>query len=116
MDGILKLNSLQKRNYIRSRKILDSAKGEQCTIQSPICNYNPETIVCCHSNESDDGKGGRIKAEDIYIAYGCAACHDFVDGRIQRSLWAEVTRKEYLDRGIKRTWKRLIEKGIIKIT
>jgi hypothetical protein len=106
--------SLQKRNYIRSKKILASANGEQCTIQSPYCNGSIETTVACHSILYEDGKGRGIKAEDIYIAYGCSACHDFIDGRNSEG-YSYLETKQFFHRGMKRTWKRLIEKGIIKI-
>jgi hypothetical protein len=102
--------NLQKRNYIRSKKILDSAKGEKCTVESPICNDDRTTTVACHSDYMEDGKGKGIKAEDIYIAYGCFNCHQWLTKDVVNDL-----KEMYFHRGMKRTWKRLIEKGIIKI-
>lgn len=58
-----------------------SAKGKDCTFRIPgICNWNPETTVWCHSNESVDGKGAGLKARDVEGAYGCSACHAYYDG------------------------------------
>ncbi|MBY0241827.1 MAG: DUF1364 domain-containing protein, partial [Burkholderiaceae bacterium] len=49
-----------------------------------VCNYNPETTVLCHSNFLADGKGMGLKAPDDRAAFGCAACHDVLDGRRPR--------------------------------
>lgn len=57
-----------------------SARGEQCTLRFPVCNFNPETTVWCHSNHACDGKGMGLKARDEEGCYGCAACHAFLDG------------------------------------
>lgn len=65
--------------------IRKSAKGEECQIRLPgVCNFDPATTVLCHSNEQADGKGMGLKASDQNAAYGCAACHDTVDGRRPR--------------------------------
>ena len=107
------MKSLQKRNYIRSKKILASAKGEQCTIQYGWC-CDPETVRFIHSNESEDGKGRGIKAEDIYGAYACHVCDQWLDSPSENGQQADL-KYYYFHRGMKRTWKRLIEKGLIKI-
>lgn len=57
-----------------------SARGEACTLRLPVCNFNPETTVWCHSNRMADGKGMGIKARDEEGCYGCSACHAFLDG------------------------------------
>lgn len=58
-----------------------AAKGSNCLIRIPgVCNYNPETVVLCHSNlPGVSGMG--MKAPDICAARGCSNCHDAVDGR-----------------------------------
>lgn len=61
--------------------IRKSAKGQDCTFRIlGICNWNPETTVWCHSNESIDGKGAGLKSRDEEGAYGCSACHYYYDG------------------------------------
>jgi len=40
--------NLQKRQYIREPKLKKSAHGAPCMINSPVCNYNPETSVLAH--------------------------------------------------------------------
>lgn len=103
-----------KRKPYRNKKILEAARGEECLIESPVCNYDPETVVACHSNESDDGKGTGQKADDCFIAFGCSACHNLVDGgELGYGSTAEY-KKYYLNRGIKRTIRRLLDLGVIK--
>jgi len=60
--------------------IRKSAKGEECTLRFPCCNGRTDTTVWCHSNHSVDGKGAGLKARDVEGAYGCFACHTFLDG------------------------------------
>ncbi len=107
---------LKKRKYIRSKKILKAAQGEECLINSPVCNNDKKTVVACHSNQSDDGKGFGVRSEDIYVAFGCFRCHVFVDDNYDEHPAKSEERDWYLDRGIKRTMKRLFELGIYKIT
>jgi len=92
---------------IRSRKLLDAARDEACT----LCGAQDGTVVAAHSNWLEDGRGASHKADDIYIAFLCHKCHYEID-------YGNATKDEkYRDftRAMKRTWKRLIEKGVIKI-
>ena len=95
---------MQKRNHIRSRKLLNAAAAEACT----ACGEWGGTVVAAHSNDSRDGKGMGIKSEDIYIAFLCAVCHSNYDKKLEP--------QAFFDRAMKRTWKRLFEKGVLKIT
>jgi hypothetical protein len=97
---------------IRSKKITQSAKGEECTMNSPVCNYNPETTVWCHSNYYEDDKGKGLKAHDIFGFYGCYACHDWFDNSTKH---LKGEKYSYFHRAMKRSWLRLIEKGVITI-
>ena len=101
-----------KTNPIRSQKLRDSARGEECTFQIPgVCNGNPETTVLCHL--SDESHGVSRKSDDIAVAYGCSNCHDALDGRT-RSIYGDEL-EWYARRAMVRTWRRMIEKGLIKI-
>jgi len=60
--------------------IRKSAKGEECTLRFPCCTRGTDTTVWCHSNHYADGKGAGLKARDEEGAYGCYACHTFLDG------------------------------------
>lgn len=98
----------------RNKKILNAARGENCLIQSPYCTNDSETVVACHSNDYDDGKGRGQKAHDCFVAFGCAACHNWVDGRLVGAKESKEERQYYHDRGIKRTILRLLEMEVLK--
>jgi hypothetical protein len=55
------------------------ARGRNCEIRLPtICNGNNETVVGCHFRLLGlSGLG--IKPEDLFMAFGCSACHQYVD-------------------------------------
>jgi hypothetical protein len=102
---------MQKDDAIRIAKILQAARGEDCTFNvEGVCNHNPETTVWCHSNEAEDGKGYGRKAHDIFGAFGCSDCHNFYDN-------GPAPREEkqfYFHRAMKRSWKQLIKRGVLK--
>jgi hypothetical protein len=94
-------------------KLTKAAKGQECTIQLyPYCNGNPETTVFCHAPSED--KGTSIKSPDFWGADGCSDCHDIVDGRRNVDIDAHEIYVCFM-RGVYRTIKRRIEKGLIKI-
>ena len=53
--------------------IRQSARGEECTLLSAVCNRDPETTVFCHIRLPGDGMG--MKPPDFFGFYGCSACH-----------------------------------------
>lgn len=100
----------EKRKPYRNKKILESARGERCTFLSPSCNGNTETVVFCHVNDPLAGKGMKQKADDYAGFYGCSACHAFYDNY-------ELPTEQmdgYVLGALYRTWRRLIDKGILK--
>lgn len=67
------------KNY-RDRNLLDMARGQNCLFRLPgICRSDPATVVAAHSNASAHGKGGAMKASDVYSAWACARCHTWYD-------------------------------------
>jgi hypothetical protein len=99
-----------KRESYRNKKILQSAKDEQCTMRTTFCNQNPQTVVAAHSNWSEDGKGMGIKADDCFIAYCCSGCHSALD----QGLIPNDEARDLFHRAMKLTWRRLLDKGILK--
>lgn len=98
---------------IRSKKITEAARGEECTLEIlGVCSFDPSTVVYCHFPDEEGGIA--LKSDDVSGAFGCHACHDAVDGRVQspefkqRSDW-------YMRRAQTRTVRRLIEKGVFKL-
>jgi hypothetical protein len=89
------------------------ARGQDCEIRVPgICLEHNETVVLCHLRMSGISGYG-LKAADALGAYGCQACHDFVDGRSHKDAPAEYRRSLLLE-GVARTLNKLITKGIIR--
>ena len=77
-----------KRSRPKTTKIRQSARGEDCTINlEGVCNYDPATVVWCHSNRASDGKAMGRKADDDRGAYGCCNCHAVYDGQAPRPSW-----------------------------
>ena len=90
-----------------------SAKGEDCTLNvAGVCNYDTTTTVLCHMPIVGEAGGGQ-KCEDYCSAYGCNCCHDWIDNRNGVHPYEE--RLFYAMRGIVRTWRRMIQKGLIQV-
>lgn len=94
---------LLNRKPIRSRRITQSARGEDCT----ICGTNDGTTVFCHLNEMWAGKGMGQKADDIAGFFGCGKCHAKYDTNIGDLDDNQIMRAMY------RTLRRLWEMGVI---
>lgn len=93
-------------------KIQASARDQECTIRIPGgCNYRTDTTVLCHEN----GAGMGMKHPDTRAAYGCAACHDIVDGRAPRpaGITYELMRA-YFKEAIAQTQRILKRKGLLQ--
>lgn len=70
---------------MKTSKIRQSARGEQCTINLPgVCNFDADTVCWCHSNRYEHGKGMGLKAKDEHGAYGCSECHATYDRQKKR--------------------------------
>lgn len=98
-----------KTNRIISPKLLKAAKGQECTLNTAKCNYDAETTVPAHINVDGGCMGG--KTDDFSIAFACSECHAQIDGK-------KLTQEDelfYTRRGLVRTWKKLIEMGMINI-
>ncbi|MEO8021088.1 nuclease domain-containing protein [Polaromonas sp.] len=65
----------------RNPHLLAMARDKPCLLLVPgCCNHRTDTTVACHSNwQEHGGKGGARKADDHYSAWGCAACHTWLD-------------------------------------
>lgn len=100
----------QKWNLIKSKKLTDSAKGEDCTLEIPgHCNGNPETTVGCHVPVEGGIMGG--KTDDTALVFGCSGCHAAID----QHLISEEEALFYKLRGLARTIKRQVLKGVLKV-
>lgn len=99
----------------RDRNLLDLAQGQHCLMRLPgICNSDPDTTVAAHSNSSIHGKGGHIKASDVYSVWACARCHNWLDNsmsatRSDRELAFEAAHKRQIV-----AWKGIAENIALK--
>lgn len=89
------------------------AKGQPCLIRCPtVCSGNLEHTVGCHVRMIGLSGGGQ-KAPDLFIAFGCHACHLVVDGQ-QKSIYSYAERRLMLVEGMMRTQAWLVEQGYVR--
>ena len=73
---------MQKQPPIRLPKLLAAANGAPCM----ACGTSDGTTVAAHSPFRHlHGGGMGIKCDDLFVAYLCSHCHDYVDGRVKRA-------------------------------
>ncbi len=95
-----------------SKKIRNSARGEDCTLRLHECNGNNETVVLCHIGSN---RGMGIKCADYFAIYACSSCHDVIDGRVSVKGAGMDIQYEKL-RALEETQGKLINKGLLVIT
>lgn len=63
-----------------SKRLRQSARGQECTLRLAGCNFNTETVILAHLSVA--GRSGMgMKAADIESCFSCSNCHDVIDGR-----------------------------------
>jgi len=87
----------KKKREGHDKRMLAACRGERCYLRVPgICIPASDTVVPCHSNEQQHGKGMGIKARDEFTVPGCWACHVWLDqGSAPRDLKFSVWRTAY---------------------
>lgn len=108
---------------VRSKAIMDAGRDMPCTLR--VSSFMPmwkcaddATVVMCHLPSA--GKGTSTKSSDLYVAAGCAHCHDILDGRDKGASEYITTHypaayAERLLRGMQETQALLIERGLIVV-
>ena len=98
---------------MKSKKIRNSARGEDCQVRIPgICNFNPETTIPAHIGH---GGGTGMKASDLEIAYCCSDCHDLIDQRTNIAEFSDLEIKLMAYEGAARTREILVSKSLIEV-
>lgn len=98
---------------LRSKKLRDSARGEECTLRIPgVCCGDPETVVLAHAPFG--GKGMGMKPPDSWAAAACYRCHSVADGREKAGISREEMAECWL-RGIAETQARWFQLGYLKV-
>lgn len=71
-----------KKRAGHDKKMLHACRGAPCYLEVPdVClrEGGRDTVVPCHSNQAQHGKGMGLKADDQYTVPGCLACHQWLD-------------------------------------
>ena len=103
---------INKNKRVKSKKITNSAKGEDCTLRIyGVCNFNSTTTIPAHMN----GGGMGYKHHDIHMCYACSDCHDWLDGRVDYHSTEDWMKKAEFGRAMVETQSKLIQKGLIKL-
>ncbi len=92
-----------------SKKLRDSARGQECTFNTGFCRHDTETTVLCHLPSDVSGKA--TKSDDWHAAFGCDRCHEAID----RHILAKEFELFYSFRALQRTQKIWRDMGLIKI-
>lgn len=114
-EAVAKVRQKLKSKLPKMTPIRASARGEACTLRFPCCSFDPATTVWCHSNRAEDGKGMGIKARDEEGAYGCHACHSWLDGGYAGHMPRALV-DVYFDLARAESQKILVRKGLIRTT
>lgn len=94
--------------------IRQAARGELCTVQiAGICRHTTETTVLAHLPHEGGIMGGKV--DDLSSCFACDMCHSVIDGVRPWPGDEGMHREFYLRRAMVRTWRRLMEKGVISI-
>jgi hypothetical protein len=84
------------------------AEGKPCQIRLVgICNRRDDTTVLCHRRGSATGGGLGLKPHDIFGAWGCSACHAYVDTHHD-----DATQVAF-DEGVFRTQQKYLDMGVL---
>jgi hypothetical protein len=102
-------NTIKRLDIPKLRKAM---RNLECTLNTPVCNYDRSTVVGCHINTEGGKMGG--KSDDTSMVAGCSSCHDAIDGRTGVSLDNEE-RLYYTRRALTRTYRLLFDAGVIKV-
>ena len=90
---------------MKSKKIRNSARGEDCSLRVSTNCQDGETVVFAHLNSNYRGVG--IKSPDLFGVYACYGCH----------IWLDAGAVDYQDqlRALQETQMKLYNKGLIEV-
>ena len=92
-------------------KLTKLARGRECQVRLPCCNYNVETTVLAHYRLAGTCGMG-MKPNDLQGAWACSACHDEIDRRT-RNFDNDFVRLAHAE-GVFRTIYILVKERVIK--
>jgi len=103
-------NTLKRLELPKLRKAM---KGLECTLNTPVCNYDSATVVGCHINTEGGKMGG--KSDDTSMVAGCSDCHSLIDNRLNSEPMSNEDYLYYTRRALTRTYRLLFDVGVIKV-
>lgn len=68
-----------KKRAGHDKPVRDMCYGQRCLLQIHCTGWIVGVTVPCHTNELMLGKGGNLKAPDLYTVPGCNCCHAELD-------------------------------------
>jgi hypothetical protein len=87
------------------------ARGRECMVRIPgVCSYDTTTTVLAHL----PGGGMGHKQPDLFGAWACSACHQWLDETWHRSGCSKADRDLTHLQAVIRTQAFLIEEGVIR--
>jgi hypothetical protein len=93
---------------IVSKRLRDSARGQDCTLRFLACNGDPATTVLCHLPSLIGLKGMAMKTPDYWAVFGCSYCHERLDRYEDRvDVWTIM-------RALERTWEIWFDMGLLR--
>ena len=105
------MTTLAKSPRYRNKRILAHARGQDCALCAPGCNYDPATTVFAHLNMWVAGKGAGRKADDLFGIFMCSSCHAYYDS----GQFAELPESDgWLLVGLIKTQSILLRDGVVK--
>tara|TARA_R110000851_G_scaffold200970_2_gene352141 strand:- start:1599 stop:1874 length:276 start_codon:yes stop_codon:yes gene_type:complete len=90
---------------MKSKKIRNSARGEDCSLRVAANCQDGETVVFAHLNSNYRGVG--IKSPDLFGVYACHLCHAALDS-------GDVSSADQL-RALQETQMKLYNKSLIEV-
>lgn len=96
-------------------KLTTLARGQGCTVRGPTCNGNRETTVSAHFRSHRLGAGIGIKPPDLFCAFSCSSCHDWIDGRTNVAGLTREDARHYHVLGVMETQKWLLDNNYIRV-
>ena len=90
---------------MKSKKIRESARGEDCSLRVSRNCQDGETVVFAHLNSNYRGTG--IKSPDLFGVYACYYCHFQLDS-------GTISGTDQL-RALQETQIKLYNKGLIEV-
>jgi hypothetical protein len=90
-----------------SKKLRDSARGQECTLRLHCCNENAATTVLAHLPSPVKGMGN--KGDDWHAVFACSSCHHALDMRLVPGI------ERFIVHALRRTHKIWRDMGLIVI-